>query len=204
VKSLNHPGGNVTGVTNVGVDTASKRVQLLRDTITGLSSVALIWDPFPPIQFITSPELEDTRTASDRLGLSFESFECSHSPEVLEEAILKASGFGAAIIGLSNWYILEDIRKRIAELAIARKLAVMGWTEFLSDAGFLVSYGANESKVARAAAPLVKKILEGEKPENIPVQQPTTYDLVFNLKTAQALGLQIPPMMLALATRVIE
>jgi putative tryptophan/tyrosine transport system substrate-binding protein len=72
------------------------------------------------------------------------------------------------------------------------------------DAGFLMSYGANWPAVVRAVAPLVKKILEGEKPENIPVQQPTTFDLVFNLKTARALGLQIPPIMIARATRIIE
>jgi putative ABC transport system substrate-binding protein len=201
VSSLNHPGGNVTGVTHVGSDLAAKRVELLRDTIPGLSSVVLIWDPFPPIQFITRGELEDTRTAANQLGLSFESVECG-SLEGFEEAISKASRFGAAILGQSNLYILE--RKRLAEPVIARKLAVMGWTEFFPEAGFLMSYGANESAVARAAAPLVKKILEGEKPGNIPVQQPTIYDLVFNLKMAQALGLQIPPIMLARATRVIE
>jgi putative tryptophan/tyrosine transport system substrate-binding protein len=201
VSSLSHPGGNVTGVTHVSADLASKRVELLRDTIPGLSSVALIWDPYPAIQYINRAELEDTRTAANQLGLSFESFECG-SPEVLEEAISKASRFGAAILGNSNWYPLEI--KRIAELAIAGKLAVMGWTEFCSDAGFLMSYGADVQAVARAAAPLVKKILEGETPENIPVQQPTTLDLVFNLKTAQAIGLQIPPIMLARATRVID
>jgi putative ABC transport system substrate-binding protein len=99
-------------------------------------------------------------------------------------------------------YVFE--RKRIAELAIARKLAVMAPADVFSEAGFLMSYGANFSTLARSAAPLVKKILEGEKPEDIPVQQPTIFNLVFNLKTAQTLGLQVPPKMLALATRVIE
>ena len=91
--------------------------------------------------------------------------------------------------------------KRIAELTIAAKLAAIAQASDHADAGLLMSYGANWSTVARAAAPLVKKILEGEKPKDIPVQQPTEFDLVFNLKTAQALGLQVPPLMLARATR---
>jgi len=201
VKSLNHPGGNVTGVTQLNVDLASKRVELLRDTITGLSSVAMIWDPSPSIQFASRPELEDTRTAANQLGPLFEPFECS-GPEGLEEAFLKASRFGAAILGNNHWIFLE--RKRIAELAIAGKLAVMGPASLMVEAGLLMSYGANWWTVARSAAPLVKKILAGEKPENIPVQQPTTFELVYNLKTAEAIGLQIPPIMLARATNVID
>jgi putative ABC transport system substrate-binding protein len=113
VSSLNHPGGNVTGVTHVAADLASKRVELLRDTIPGLSSVALVWDPYPAILYITRPQLEDTRAAAKRLGLAFESFECG-SPEGLEDAISKASRFGAATFGTNNWYVFE--RKRIAEL----------------------------------------------------------------------------------------
>jgi putative tryptophan/tyrosine transport system substrate-binding protein len=99
----------------------------------------------------------------------------------------------------------ERLRYRRATPPLGtRPLAVIGWTDFQSEDGFLMSYGADESTVARSAAPLVKKILEGEKPENIPVQQPTTFNLVFNLKTAEAIGVQIPPIMLARATRVIE
>lgn len=80
----------------------------------------------------------------------------------------------------------------------------MGGTDVFPDAGLLMSYGANWPAVARAAAPLVKRILEGEKPENLPVQQPTYFELIFNSKTAEAIGLRIPPSMLARATRVIE
>jgi putative ABC transport system substrate-binding protein len=170
VSSLNHPGGNVTGVTQIAADLAAKRVELLRDTFPELSSVALIWDPFPAIQFVTSAELEDTRTAANLLGLSFGSLECS-SLEVLEEVIAKASRFGAAIFGTNNWYALEA--ERIAELAMERKLVAIGPSERFTDSGLLMSYGANVRAVARSAAPLVKKILEGENPGNIPVQQPT-------------------------------
>jgi putative ABC transport system substrate-binding protein len=202
VSSLNRPGGNVTGVTHISVDLAAKRVEMLRESIPGLSSVALIWDSGnPAIQFITRPELEDTRTAAKQLGLSFESLECG-SPEVVEEVLSRASRHGAAILGTNNWYFNE--RKRIAQLAIAVRLAVMGGSDVFPDTGLLMSYGANWPAVARAAAPLVKKILEGEKPENLPVQQPTHFELVFNSKTAEAIGLRIPPSMLARATRVIE
>jgi putative ABC transport system substrate-binding protein len=201
VKSFSHPGGNVTGVTHVGANVASKRVELLRDTILGLSSVALIYDPFPGFQFINRAELEEVRTAANRLGLSFESFECD-SLEVLDEAFSKASRFGATILGNSNWQGPEG--KRVAELALARKVAAIGQASRFPETGLLMSYGTNWPSVARAVAPLVKKILEGEKPKNIPVQEPTTFELVFNLKTAQALGLQIPPIMLARATMVIE
>jgi putative tryptophan/tyrosine transport system substrate-binding protein len=201
VSSLNHPGGNVTGIMHVASELASKRVELLTQAIPGLSSVALIFDPFPPIQAFNRAELEDARVAADRLGLSFESFDCS-SIEVLDQAFSKSSRFGATILGNSVWNGPE--RKRVAELALAAKLAVIGPAEIFTEAGLLMSYGTNWPAVTRAAAPLVKKILEGEKPENIPVQRPTTFDLVFNLKTAHAIGLQIPPMMLALATRVID
>ena len=201
VKSLNRPGGNVTGVTQVHVDLAAKRVELLKDTIPGLSSLAMIYDLSPPLQFANRPELDDTRRAANQLGLLFESFECD-SPEGLAEAVSKASRLRAAILGNSHWIFLE--RKRLAELAIAGKLAVMGPASLMVEAGLLMSYGANWWTVARSAAPLVKKILQGEKPENIPVRQPTTFELVFNLKTADAIGLQIPPIMLARATSVIE
>jgi putative ABC transport system substrate-binding protein len=201
VSSFNHPGGNVTGDTHIGTDVAAKRVELLRDTIPGLSSVALIWDTSPAIQYNTRAELEDTRRTVNRLGLSFELIECG-SPEVLEEAISKASRFGAAILGNSVWHVLH--LKRIGELTIQEKLAAIAQADDYANAGLLMSYGANWSAVARAAAPLVKKILAGEKPKDIPVQQPTEFDLVFNLKTAEAIGLQIPPIMLARATRLIE
>lgn len=202
VSSLNRPGGNITGIAHVTAYLAAKRVELLRDTIPALSSVAMIRDPSPAFQFATQPELEDTRKAANQLGLSFESFECG-SPEGLEEAFSKASQFGAAILGANNgWHVF--VLRRIAELAIAEKLPVISQADAYPEAGLLMSYGANWTTVARDAAPLVKKILEGERPENIPVQEPTMFDLVFNLKTAQALGLQIPPIMLARATRVID
>ena len=201
VSSLNHPGGNVTGVTHVTADLAAKRVELLRDTIPGLSSVALIWDTSPAIQYINRAELADIRTAANRLGLSFDSVECS-SPEVVEEPISRASRFGAAILGNSSWFVFE--RKRLAEQALAKRLAMMSDSDVFSEAGFLITYGANWSAVVRGVAPLVKKIIEGEKPENIPVHQPSVFDLVLNLRTAQALDLQIPSIMLARATRVID
>jgi putative tryptophan/tyrosine transport system substrate-binding protein len=163
--------------------------------------VALIYDPNPAIQFINRPELEAIRTAANRLGLSFDSFECG-SPEAFEETFSKASRSGAAIVGNSGLYPVET--KRIAQRAIAVKLAAISWADIFPAAGLLMSYGANEFKVTRDAAPLVKKILEGEKPGDIPVQQPTAFDLVYNLKTAQILGLQIPSVMLAQATRIIE
>jgi ABC-type uncharacterized transport system substrate-binding protein len=200
VQSLNHPGGNVTGATQMTADLAAKRVEVLRDAIPGLSSMALVYDPDPAIQHVNRPELDDTRAAASRFGLSFEKFECS-GPQFLEEAVSKASRFGAAILGNSAWHPFA--LKRIAELTIARKLAAIAQADIFTDAGLLMSYGANWTSVARAAAPLVKKILEGEKPGNIPVQQPTAFDLVFNLKTAQAIGLQIPPKMLARATKLI-
>lgn len=201
VSSLNHPGGNVTGVAHVSPSSAQKRVELLRDTIPGLSSVALIYDPSSALQFANRPELEDTRAAANQLGLSFESLDCG-GPEALEEAISKASRFGAAILGNNNWHVFMP--ERIADLCIARKLAAIAPADVFPGAGLLMSYGPNWPKLVRSAGRLVKKILEGESPKNIPVEEPTEFDLVFNLKTTQAIGLQIPPIMLARATRIIE
>ncbi|HVI76922.1 MAG TPA: ABC transporter substrate-binding protein [Candidatus Acidoferrum sp.] len=131
VKSLSHPGGNVTGVTQVHLDLSAKRVELLRDTIPALASLAMIRDSSPSLEFANRPELEDTRTAANQLGLSFQSFECN-GPDGLEEAFSKASRFGAAILGNSHWVFLE--RKRVAELAIAGKLAVMGPASLMVEA----------------------------------------------------------------------
>ena len=201
VSSLNHPGGNVTGVAHVSPQSAPKRVELLRDTIPGLSSVALIHDPNPALQFANRPELEDTRAAANQLGLSFETFECG-GPEGLEDAIAKASRFGATILGNNNWHVFMP--ERIADLCIARKLAAIAPADVFPRAGLLMSYGPNWTKLVRSAGRLVKKILEGESPTDIPVQEPIEFDLVFNLKTAQALGLRVPPIMLARATWVID
>jgi ABC-type uncharacterized transport system substrate-binding protein len=140
VSSLNHPGGNVTGITHIGHEQAAKRLQLLIDTIPALSSVALIWDSTPTNLFQNRVEVEETRTAANQFGLSFEAFECD-SPETIEQAISKASRFGAAILGNSSWYIFA--REQIAELAIARRLAVIGSSDVFSDSGLLMSYGAN-------------------------------------------------------------
>jgi putative ABC transport system substrate-binding protein len=201
VSNFNHPGGNVTGITHIGSDVAAKRVEVLRDTIPGLSSVALIWDTTPAMQEANRPEREVTQAAASRLGLAYEMIDCG-GPEALEEAISKASQFGAAVLMNSAWHVFNQ--KRIAELFIARKLAAVGQADVFADAGLLMTYGANWTSVARSAAPLVKKILDGEKAGDIPVHQPTAFDLVFNRKTAQAIGLQIPPIMLARATRVID
>ncbi|MBI1775115.1 MAG: ABC transporter substrate-binding protein [Proteobacteria bacterium] len=136
VANFNHPGGNVTGITHIGSDVAAKRVEMLRDTIPGLSSVALIWDTSPAMQEVNRPELEATRAAATALGLSFEMIECG-GPEFLEEAITKAANFGAAILLNSAWHVFE--LKRIAELTIARKLAAIAQADVFTDAGLLMS-----------------------------------------------------------------
>ncbi len=151
VSSLSHPGGNVTGLTHIGVDLASKRLQLIKDTVPGLSSIALIWDPTMAMS-VTLPEREATRAASGQVGLACELIEC-RSPDAIEEACSSASRFGAAILGNSAWYFNE--RTRFAEVAVAKRLAVMGQSDVFPEAGLMMSYGANWPAIMRAIAPIV-------------------------------------------------
>ena len=198
VASLARPGGNVTGLSALAADVAGKRVQLLTELLPRLSHVAVLLNPVTPY---SERALAEIRTAANSLGVNFQTLEMRSASE-LPGAFKQATRFRALIV-------LEDpltfgLRSNIAELAASNRLpAIYGLREHV-DVGGLISYGADLSDMFVRAASYVDKILKGTKPADLPVEQPTKFELVINLKTAKALGLTIPPSVLGRADQVIE
>ena len=199
VESLARPGGNATGLSLQQTDAASKRLELLRDVVPGLRRLPIMANSGNPSAALDMREAEATARA---LGL-----------EAIISAILRSEDIAPALDALKGrmeaLYVCNDPlvntnRVRMNTLALAARLpAIYGFRE-LVEAGGLMSYGPNYSDLFRRAADCVDKILRGAKPADIPVEQPTKFDLVINLTTAKALGLTIPPMLLARADEVIE
>jgi putative ABC transport system substrate-binding protein len=197
VASLARPGGNITGLTTIRGDLTGKRLELLKETASKISRVAVLWGPPAASNF------KMTEAAAQLLRLELQSLEL-HIPGDLEGAFQAATKEGAqALVTLRNPAIFNE-RKRIAELAIKNRLpAIYDDREFV-EAGGLMSYGTNQADLYRRAAVYVDKILKGAKPADLPVEQPTKFELVVNLKTAKQMGLTIPPNVLARADKVIR
>jgi len=198
VDSLARPGGNITGLSNVTVDLSGKRLEFFKEAVPGLSQVALLSNPHYQL---TQRILDDYRAAARALGLQVQELQAS-TPDAIEPAI-------AAVITPSGLVLINDAmlfneRQHIAELALARSLPSLSWVAEITDAGLLISYGPSYLLQFRQVAKYVDKILKGAKPADLPVEQPTQFELVINSRTANALGLNIPPFLLARADRVIE
>jgi putative ABC transport system substrate-binding protein len=200
VDSLARPGGNVTGMSLMVPDLGGKRLELLKELLPRLSRVAVFWNaanPYPAIVF------KETQAAGRTLGIEVHSLEV-RGPDDLDGAFAAArQQHPDALISVEDPLIFT-YRKRIADFAVAEQLpSLHGFSEEVK-AGALIFYGANQPDLIRRAAGYVDKILKGAKPADLPVQQPTTFELVINLKTARALGLEVPPTLLARADEVIE
>jgi putative ABC transport system substrate-binding protein len=200
VASLARPGGNVTGMSLMAPDLGGKRLEILKDMLPALSRVAVLWNatnPYPALVF------RETESAARKLGIEIDSVEVRTFGDVgsaLEAAVRQHPG---ALIAVEDPLIM-NYRNQIFEFAANKRLpAIYGLREFV-DAGGLMSYGAHLSDQFRRAAGYVDKILKGAKPADLPVEQPTKFELVINMKTARALGLTVPPMLLARADEVIE
>ena len=200
IVSLARPGGSATGLTCISSDLAGKRLELLGKLVSGLSRVAVLYNPEDTNK---APEYRLTQDAARKLNLTVRAYEVSNPPQ-----------FGAAFEGMAQarsqaLMILADAfmnfhAKHVADLALSGGLpAIYGFREF-PNAGGLVSYGANLREEQKLAARYIDKIFKGTKPSDLPVQEPTKFELVLNLKTAKALGLTIPPDVLAIADEVIE
>jgi putative ABC transport system substrate-binding protein len=200
VASLAHPGGNVTGMSLMASDLGGKRLELLRDVLPRLASVAVLWNavnPHPAAAF------KETQAAGQTLGVEVRSLEV-RSPDDFDGAFEAARQQRPDALITVEDPLTFNHRKRIADFALADQLpSLHGMTEFVA-AGGLISYGANLADLYRRAAGYVDKILKGAKPADLPVQQPTKFELMINLKTAKALGLSIPDKLIALADEVIE
>jgi ABC-type uncharacterized transport system substrate-binding protein len=200
VASLRRPGGNITGLTQISPELAGKRVQILRELVPRLARVAILWHPLHPNTPLTFSE---TRTAAEQLGLRIVSLEVK-TPEDFEDAFTAAAkeGIGAMIV-LRDPFTVRH-RALIAESAARLRVPAMYETADYVLAGGLIFYGPSFVELYRRSATYVDKILKGAKPADLPVEQPTTFELVINLKTAKAIGLAIPPSLLLRADRVIE
>ncbi len=201
VTSRARPGGNVTGTTDFARELAGKRLELLKETVPKLSRVAvLVWNPAGPDYATEKNEIE---LAARALGLQLEAVE-ARGPDDLENAFSAMTKANAnAFMGMTDTRFFRN-RKRIIELSVKNRLpAVYQSRRFVQDGG-LMSYGPNRRKWRRRIADYLDKILKGANPGDLPIEQPTKFELVINLKSAKQLGITIPPEVLYRATEVIK
>jgi putative ABC transport system substrate-binding protein len=202
VASLARPGGNVTGLGSLSADLSGKRLELLKETVSRLNRVGVLWSPSSDYQ-LSSANFRDTETAARTLSVQIESLEV-RSPAELDKAFKVATDRGVhGLLTMQN-PLTTTYGRRIVELAAKNRLPTMFGQAVYVEAGGLMSYAANLADQARRATVYVDKILKGAKPADLPVERPTKFELVINLKTAKQIGLTIPPSVLARADRVIK
>jgi putative tryptophan/tyrosine transport system substrate-binding protein len=196
--SLARPGGNVTGVSAVFADVTGKRLELLREFLPQLSRTALLVRATSPA---TAQYLLEAETAARTLRMELHILSVGDAGE-LETAFGAAHGASALLV--ADDAVFTSHRVRIAELALKHRLpTAYGFSEMV-EAGGLLAYGPHYGDLYRQAAGQVHEILKGAKPADLPIEQPTTFELIINLRTAKALGLEVPPALLARADQVIE
>ncbi len=200
VDSLARPGGNITGFSSVEAVLAGKRLELLKETVPKLSRVAVLWNPQNPS---SAQEWKESQPAARGLALQLHSMEVS-SADKYESAFKEAiKARSAALAVLSNALAFSN-QERITDLAIKTLLpAIYVQRNFVVNGG-LISYGPDQAERYRRVAVYVDRILKGTKPADLPVEQPTKFELVINLKAAKQIGLKIPPNVLARADKVIK
>jgi len=203
VTNLARPGGNVTGVPYMGAELAPKRLQLLKDTVPNLQHVAVLLQPGKAGSPYDVSLRADLENAARSMGLMITVIEVRDVGD-MENGLARIHRDGAEGLLVINNAIFYSHRGRIAELAVARRLpAVYDLREYV-EAGGLMSYSPSLREGFRRVAAYVDKILKGAKPGDLPIEQPTKFELFINLKTAKALGLTIPPSLLLRADQVIE
>ena len=201
VFSLARPGGNITGVTGMAPELSGKRLELLKEVVPKLSQVAILWDPDGPASAV---QLRESEVAARALGVELQSLSLRGPSPDFESAFRAATTARAGALITVNSPLTIGHRIRIIELAAKSHLpALYGFREFV-EAGGLMAYGASLPDTHPRAALYVDRILKGAKPADLPVEQPTKFELVINMKTAKALGLSIPPSLLGRADQVIE
>lgn len=202
VANLARPGGNITGFTTINVELSAKRLELLKESIPGIARVAVLVNPeSPQAPFL----LEETKAAASALGLRLKVLD-ARRPDDIEKAFAAINGreIGAVLVLPDPLHNVRATQARIASLAAKGGLPVMAPYRGNAEAGALMSYGTNLPDLFRRGAVYVDKVLKGAKPAELPVEQPTTFELVINLKTARAMGLTIPQSVLIRADHVIQ
>jgi ABC-type uncharacterized transport system substrate-binding protein len=200
VASLARPGGNLTGLSLFNKEVSGKRLELLKETLPGISRVAVLTNPGNPIHAVFWTE---TQAAARVLGLQLQAIEVRR-PEDFDPAVAAATRDRAEALLVFDDSLTLGYRTRLVALAAARRLPTMYGLREFADAGGLLSYGPSNLAMYRRTATFVDKVLKGAKPADLPVEQPTTFELVVNLKAAKALGLRFPPSVLARADQIIE
>ena len=200
VSSLAHPGGMVTGQTTLAPEATGKRVELLKEAVPQITRLAVLWNEHNPV---SEPELKETEHAARAAGLELQSIGVSTPADFAAAFHAMKANNAQAVIVLSDAMFFGS-RKQIAELAIAEKLPAVSWNDEYANSGFLLSYGPDVNLLAERAATYVDKILKGAKPADLPIEQPTKFDLAINVKTAKAIGANLSSALLARADEVIE
>ncbi len=201
VASLARPGGNITGLSNMGIDLAAKRIELLKEAVDGLTKVVVFVNPDD--SNLAKTYAAESTAAAERLKLSTQIVEVK-TPDQLDEAFGAIAELEKTGIIVNNDSMLLGQGARIARMAIARNMPTMAFIAVMAKVGALLSYGPNIPPIFRRSATFVDKILKGVLPADLPVEQPTEFQLLINLKTAKALGLTIPATLLGRADEVIE
>ena len=200
VHSLARPGGNITGFSSIEAVLAGKRLELLKETASKLSRVAVLWDPRNPG---STQEWKESQLAARELGLQLHSMEVS-SADKYEDGFKEAIRARSGALAVLSTPLASSNLDQIAELAARNRLpAIYVQGSFVTDGG-LMSYGPDRTERYRRIAIFVDKILKGTKPADLPVEQPTKFEFIINLKAAKQIGLTIPPNVLARADKVIR
>jgi putative ABC transport system substrate-binding protein len=199
IASLARPGGNTTGLTLDSEEMTGKQLELLKEVVPRLSSVAVLGNP---ISHAALPR--KTKAAGAALGLKVQDFLVRHARDLAPTFAAMRQARVGAILVLRDPGVIERNLAEVVALAAKQRLPALYFFHQFPDAGGLMSYGSNVNDIHRRSAAFVDKILKGAKPADLPIEQPTKFELVINLKTAKALGLTIPPSLLARADQVIE
>ena len=200
VASLARPGGNITGLSDFNLGVVTKRLELLKQVVPKATRVAVLLNPANPTN---PPQLKEIQTVAPALGVTLLALEAKGSDDIAPAfAVMKSERPGALLV--MGDLMFGTHQRRIAELALKGQLPTSWAMKENVDAGGLMSYGTNFEDLYRRAAGYVDKILKGSKPADLPVEQPTKFELVINMKTAKALGLTIPHSLLLRADQVIQ
>jgi putative tryptophan/tyrosine transport system substrate-binding protein len=200
VATLARPGGNVTGMSNMAADLSGKRLALIRETLPSTSRIAVLWNKPSQGAVLIFRELV---AAAASLGIELKDVGVS-DPVQIHDAFAEAVRSGATAMALIDDPAILGSRDRIVGIAAEYRIPLFSLSSKFVAAGGLQSYGARMVDVYRRAAVYVDRILRGARPGDLPVEQPTVFELVINLRTARALGIEIPPMLLGRADEVIE
>jgi putative ABC transport system substrate-binding protein len=200
VDSLARPGGNITGFSSIEAVLAGKRLELLKEAVPKISRVAVLWNPHDPS---SAQQWKESQLAARELGLQLHYMEVSNADQ-FESVFKEANQVRSSALFVVSSALAFSNQNRITDLAIKNRLPVIYTRGDFVDSGGLISYGPDQAERLRRVAAMVDKILKGTKPADIPVEQPTKFEFVINLKTAKQIGVIIPPEVLARANRLIK